>query len=50
MGVRHVPELSFAIDRSQKMTGRMEELLARTRKRDQKRAAAQPDQAVPAKP
>ncbi|MDQ2834794.1 MAG: 30S ribosome-binding factor RbfA [Acidobacteriota bacterium] len=43
MGVRHVPELTFAIDRSQKMTGRMEELLARTRKRDQKRAAAAPE-------
>ena len=41
MGVRHVPELTFAIDRSEKMTGRMEELLARTRKRDQKRAAAE---------
>jgi ribosome-binding factor A len=47
MGVRHVPELTFAIDRSERMTGRMEELLARTRKRDRKRdekngAAAQP--------
>src|ERR1700722_2563893 len=40
MGVRHVPELTFAIDRSEKMTGRMEELLDRTRKRDQKRIAA----------
>jgi ribosome-binding factor A len=40
MGVRHVPELSFAIDRSQKMTTRMEELLDRTRKRDQKRKVA----------
>src|ERR1700749_4617673 len=42
MGVRHVPELIFAIDRSEKMTGRMEELLERTRKREKKRAAAQP--------
>ncbi len=41
MGVRHVPELSFAIDRSQKMTGRMDELLGRMRKRDAKRNAAQ---------
>ena len=41
MGVRHVPELSFAIDRSEKMTGRMEELLGRARKRDKKRADAQ---------
>jgi ribosome-binding factor A len=38
MGVRHVPELSFAIDRSEKMTGRMDELLGRMRKRE-KRAA-----------
>jgi ribosome-binding factor A len=41
MGVRHVPELTFAIDRSQKMTSRMEELLDRTRKRDRKRAVAE---------
>jgi ribosome-binding factor A len=39
MGVRHVPELSFAIDRSQKMTGRMDELLGRMRKREQRREA-----------
>jgi ribosome-binding factor A len=39
MGVRHVPELSFAIDRSEKMTGRMDELLGRMRKRDAKRGA-----------
>jgi len=37
MGVRHVPELTFAIDRSERLTGRMDELLARTRKRDKKR-------------
>ena len=53
MGVRHVPELTFAIDRSQKLTGRMEELLARTRKREARRrgeqAAASPEAAtVPA--
>jgi ribosome-binding factor A len=48
MGVRHVPELTFAIDRSQKMTGRMDELLGRLKKRDRKReekaaaAAARP--------
>jgi ribosome-binding factor A len=41
MGVRHVPELSFAIDRSERMTGRMDELLGRMRKRDAKRAASQ---------
>ncbi len=39
MGVRHVPELSFAIDRSEKMTGRMDELLGRMRKREKKKAA-----------
>lgn len=38
MGIRHVPELSFAIDRSEKMTGRMDELLGRMRKRESKRA------------
>ena len=40
LGVRHVPELSFAIDRSERMTGRMDELLGRARKRDKKRATA----------
>jgi ribosome-binding factor A len=38
MGVRHVPELTFAIDRSEKMTSRMDELLGRMKKRDKKRA------------
>jgi ribosome-binding factor A len=45
MGVRHVPELTFAIDRSERLTGRMDELLDRMRKRDKKReekAAVQP--------
>ncbi len=36
MGVRHVPELTFAIDRSEKMTGRMDELLGRMRKREKR--------------
>jgi ribosome-binding factor A len=40
MGVRHVPDLTFAIDRSQKMTGRMEELLSRMKKREKKQASA----------
>jgi ribosome-binding factor A len=39
MGVRHVPELTFAIDRSERMTGRMDELLGRLQKRDRKREA-----------
>ncbi len=42
MGVRHVPELSFAIDRSEKMTGRMDELLGRMRKREKKAAPSIP--------
>jgi ribosome-binding factor A len=37
MGVRHVPDLTFALDRSEKMTGRMEELLGRLKKREKKR-------------
>jgi len=48
MGVRHVPELSFAIDRSEKMTGRMDELLGRMRKRDQKRATPAEHTTIPA--
>lgn len=36
MGVRHVPELSFAIDRSEKMTGRVDELLERSKRRQRK--------------
>jgi ribosome-binding factor A len=43
MGVRHVPDLTFAIDRSQKMTGRMDELLGRMRKREKKQASADPE-------
>ena len=48
MGVRHVPELSFAIDRSEKMTGRMDELLGRMRKREAKRTALRSAQLDPA--
>ena len=33
MGVRHVPELSFHIDRTDRMTARIDELLTRTRRR-----------------
>lgn len=50
MGVRHIPELSFAIDRSEKMTGRMEELLDRSRKRDAKRTTPEATEIVPAEP
>jgi len=36
MGVRHVPELSFQIDRSAKIESRMDELLGRVKKRKAK--------------
>ena len=42
MGVRHVPELTFAIDRSEKLSGRMDELLERARKRQPKPLATKP--------
>jgi len=38
MGVRHVPELTFTIDRSDKINARMDELLGRVAKRKQKLA------------
>ncbi len=41
MGVRHIPDLTFAIDRSEKMTGRMDELLERMRKREKKPATGE---------
>ncbi len=52
MGVRHVPELTFAIDRSQRMTGRMDELLTRMRKRERRFAgnAASASEASAARP
>ena len=36
MGVRHVPEITFAIDRSEKISARMDELLGRMEKRSAK--------------
>jgi ribosome-binding factor A len=36
MGVRHVPELTFVIDRSDRMQGRIDELLGRAEKRRRK--------------
>lgn len=46
MGVRHVPELTFAIDRSEKINARMDELLGRMEKRREKLARkAQPEEA-----
>lgn len=50
MGVRHVPELTFAIDRSERMTGRMDELLGRLRKRDRKREEKSANAASPVTP
>ncbi len=38
MGVRHVPEITFAIDRSEKISARMDELLGRMEKRKKKLA------------
>lgn len=38
MGVRHVPEITFAIDRSEKMSARMDELMGRMAKRKKKLA------------
>ena len=36
MGVRHVPELTFVIDRSERLGARMDELLGRIQKRKDK--------------
>jgi ribosome-binding factor A len=38
MGVRHVPELTFHIDRSEKMKNRIDELLGRAKKRQKEQA------------
>ena len=39
LGVRHLPELSFHIDRSEKINARMDSLLTRMKKRQARRAA-----------
>lgn len=36
MGVRHVPEITFAIDRSEKINARLDEILGRATKHNQK--------------
>jgi ribosome-binding factor A len=41
MNVRHVPEITFAIDRSEKINSRMDELLGRMEKRRTKLAKKQ---------
>ena len=53
MGVRHVPELTFAIDRSEKINARMDELLGRMEKRRgkiERKAAAAGSAPAPEKP
>ena len=47
MGKRHVPELAFHADRSERMAGRIDELLTRTRKRNKYAPA---EEAAPAPP
>jgi len=37
MGTRHVPDLSFHIDRSEKINARMDTLLTRMKKREGRR-------------
>jgi ribosome-binding factor A len=47
MGVRHVPELTFVIDRSEKVNARMEELLGRAgkhREKIERKAAVAPQE------
>ncbi len=39
LGTRHVPDLSFHIDRSEKINARMDTLLTRMRKRQSRRSA-----------
>jgi ribosome-binding factor A len=43
MGVRHIPELTFHIDRSEKMKARIEELLGRQRKRQKDASSEKTD-------
>ncbi|MFC6647000.1 30S ribosome-binding factor RbfA [Granulicella cerasi] len=45
MAVRHVPEITFAIDRSEKLTARMDEIFGRINKRrarDERRTSSSP--------
>ena len=45
MGKRHVPDLQFHADRSERMTGRVDELLTRNRKRNKYAPEAPPAEA-----
>jgi hypothetical protein len=49
MGVRHVPELSFLADRSERFQTRIEEIMDRTRRRAAKhgQAAGEESHALP---
>lgn len=38
MGVRHVPELTFHLDRSEQVSARLDEILGRVKKRERKKA------------
>jgi ribosome-binding factor A len=42
MGVRHVPELTFHLDRTDRMTARIDELLGRRRRRKGSSSAQTP--------
>ncbi len=46
-GKRHVPDLSFHIDRSKKMEARIDELMSRKRQRAKPEAVAEPSVAAP---
>jgi ribosome-binding factor A len=46
MNVRHVPEITFAIDRSEKINSRMDELLGRMDKRRAKLASKESKRAL----
>ncbi len=46
MGVRHLPDLNFHIDRSEKMTARMDTLLDRMKKRERTFAAGRAKRSV----
>jgi ribosome-binding factor A len=46
MGVRHVPELTFHLDRTDRMTARIDELLGR-RRRSKGSSSSQPSVATP---
>ena len=45
MGVRHVPELSFLVDRSGRYQARIDELMTRSRRRQKKQTSSAPAEA-----